>query len=210
MKTTPKSIIAGIALAMAGVSYAGDSYVGLHFTVPLGSKEGQGIQIVLREDNLEMRAGLDSNQRYQFGGGITGGANTTASAGFSYSNYHRGLVPYAAASTEVYQDYEVGAVSYYGNLNYGYLGVRWGDDDENDGKGRRNTLSDGGSGTGDSDSGDSGGSDDDTGGSGGNGGGGSGSGGAGGSNNHSGQGDGTNPGNTDQDNGGEENPSGGA
>lgn len=189
MKNALKSIVAAVVLA-SGLAHAGDEYVGLSFTKPLG-KEGFGLQLLVRRDNLEIRAGADSNERYQLGGGLTAGGNTTASAGFALSNHHGQLVPYVGASTEVYGDWDVGVVSYNTDLNYLTIGKRLGDDDEgSDGSSNRLRDGDGQSGTG----GDGG--DDDTGGGDGDSGGDD-SGGTGGSDNgsnHSGHGDGTNPG----------------
>lgn len=212
MKKTLKSAFLALMLAL-GNAHASDEYVGLHLTVPLG-KEGMGMQLVLRRDNLEVRGGMDSNHRAQLGGGLTAGGNTTASAGFALSNYHRGLVPYIGASTEVYGDWEVGAVSYNTDLNYAYVGKRLGDDDEDNQEVRK--LAEGSTGDDGSNSGgDSGGSSDGDTGTGGDSGGGSGDAGSGtggeggdggdtggdsdsgsdtGGSNHSGHGDGTNPG----------------
>lgn len=203
MKNALKSIVAAVVLA-SGLAHAGDEYVGLSLTKPLG-KEGFGLQLLVRRDNLEVRAGADSNSRYQLGGGLTAGEDYVASGGFALSNYHRSLVPYLGASAEVYGDWDVGAVSYNTDLNYLTIGKRLGDDDEgSDGSTNRLRGGDGQSDTGGS------GDDDDTGGGDGDSGGDD-SGSGGGSNNgsnHSGQGDGTNPGNTDQDNGGTNNPGG--
>lgn len=203
MKNVLKSLFLSLVLACSSV-HAGDEYVGLSLSKPLG-KEGFGLQLVLRRDNLELRGGADSGERYQFGGGLTAGANTTASAGFALSNYHGGLVPYVGASTEVYGDWEVGAVSYNTDLNYLTVGKRLGDDDEGtDGSNNRLRSSDG-----EPDSGDDGDTTDHDGGGGDSGGDDSDHGGEhGGGSNHSGQGDGTNPGKTEQNNGGTDNPGG--
>lgn len=203
MKNVLKSLFLSLILACSSVG-ASDEYVGLSLSKPLG-KEGFGLQLVLRRDNLELRGGADSNQRYQFGGGVTAGGNTTASAGFALSNYHGSLVPYVGAATEVYGDWEIGAVSY-ADLPYVTLGKRYGDDDEESSRSSHRSASDGSGGdSGDSGSGgsgdDDGGGDDAGGGDNGNGGDRRG--------NRSGQSDGTNPGNTEQDNGGTNNPGGG-
>ncbi|MGD9381116.1 MAG: hypothetical protein PVI03_01600 [Candidatus Thorarchaeota archaeon] len=199
MKNALKSIVAAAVLA-SGLAHAGDEYVGLSLTKPLG-KEGFGLQLLVRRDNLEVRAGADSNSRYQLGGGLTAGEDYVASGGFALSNYHRSLVPYLGVGAEVYGDWEVGAVSYNTDLNYLTVGKRFGDDDEGSDRNSNRLRSgdgepDSGGSDPDGDSGGSGGDDSDSGG------------GSGGGHNHSGQGDGTNPGNTDQDNGGADNPGG--
>ena len=203
MKSALKSIVVAVSLA-SGLANAGDGYIGISFTQALG-KEGSGLQLLIRRDNLEIRAGADSNSRYQFGGGLTAGEDYVASGGFAFSNYHRSLVPYLGASAEVYGDWEVGAVSYNTDLNYLTIGKRLGDGDEGSNDGN-NRLS---SGVGKPDSSGAGGDNDTGGGDDGNSG--DDSGGDDGSNNgsnHSGQGDGTNPGNTNQNNGGTNNPGG--
>lgn len=121
-----------LAWAMEANAEADGQYVGVHITVPF-TFDAVGVQVVGRNENFELRAGLDSRGYFQAGAGVTTGEESTLSGGASYSSYHGQVVPYFAAAYGT-GDWEAGVVDYGFDAAtvYAFAGYKAGRTDKDD------------------------------------------------------------------------------